>query len=49
MFNVYSNDTSDYFNAKREGREVVDGEETACSNACSSGAMKFGDVNDKES
>lgn len=37
-------------NAKREGRPVVDGEfQTACSNACSNGAMKFGDVNDKES
>lgn len=37
-------------NAKREGREVVDGEfQTACSNACSNGAMAFGDVNDKES
>ena len=37
-------------NAKREGREVVDGEfQTACSNACSNGAMAFGDINDKES
>ncbi|MEZ7497436.1 TAT-variant-translocated molybdopterin oxidoreductase [Flavobacterium sp. Arc3] len=37
-------------NAKREGREVVDGEfQTACSNACSTGAMAFGDVNDKGS
>ncbi|WP_395075012.1 TAT-variant-translocated molybdopterin oxidoreductase [Flavobacterium sp.] len=37
-------------NAKKEGRPVVDGEfQTACSNACTSGAMKFGDVNDKES
>jgi molybdopterin-containing oxidoreductase family iron-sulfur binding subunit len=37
-------------NAKREGREVVDGEfQTACSAACSSGAMIFGDVNDKAS
>ena len=37
-------------NAKREGRPVVDGEfQTACSNACTSGAMKFGDVNNKES
>jgi MoCo/4Fe-4S cofactor protein with predicted Tat translocation signal len=37
-------------NAKREGRVVVDGEfQTACSNACSNGAMKFGDVNDKDS
>ncbi|MFL9830379.1 TAT-variant-translocated molybdopterin oxidoreductase [Flavobacterium sp. ST-87] len=37
-------------NAKREGREVVDGEfQTACSSACSSGAMIFGDVNDKTS
>jgi molybdopterin-containing oxidoreductase family iron-sulfur binding subunit len=36
-------------NAKREGRVIVDGEfQTACSNACSTGAMKFGDVNDKE-
>ena len=36
--------------AKREGRPVVDGEfQTACSNACSTGAMVFGDVNDKES
>ncbi|GGA78947.1 quinol:cytochrome C oxidoreductase [Flavobacterium palustre] len=37
-------------NAKKEGREVVDGEfQTACSAACSSGAMIFGDVNNKES
>jgi len=36
--------------AKKEGRLVKDGEfQTACSNACSSGAMVFGDVNDKES
>lgn len=36
--------------AKRDGREVgVDEFQTACSNACSSGAMKFGDVNNKES
>jgi len=36
--------------AKREGRAIKDGEfETACSAACSSGAMAFGDVNDKES
>jgi molybdopterin-containing oxidoreductase family iron-sulfur binding subunit len=36
-------------NAKREGRVIVDGEfQTACSNACSTGAMIFGDVNDKE-
>ena len=36
--------------AKREGREIKDGEfQTACSAACTSGAMKFGDVNDKES
>jgi molybdopterin-containing oxidoreductase family iron-sulfur binding subunit len=35
--------------AKNEGRPVADGEfQTACSNACSSGAMIFGDVNDKE-
>jgi MoCo/4Fe-4S cofactor protein with predicted Tat translocation signal len=36
--------------AKRDGRVIKDGEfQTACSNACSNGAMKFGDVNDKES
>ncbi|WP_438710317.1 TAT-variant-translocated molybdopterin oxidoreductase [Aquimarina muelleri] len=36
--------------AKREGREVKDGEfQTACSAACSSGAMVFGDINNKSS
>ncbi len=36
--------------AKREGRPVKDGEfSTACANACETGAMVFGDVNDKES
>ena len=36
--------------AKREGREVKDEEfQTACSAACSSGAMVFGDINDKSS
>jgi molybdopterin-containing oxidoreductase family iron-sulfur binding subunit len=36
--------------AKREGRTVKDGEfQTACSAACSSGAMVFGDVNDEAS
>ncbi len=36
--------------AKREGRVIKDGEfQTACSNACSSGAIVFGDSNDKES
>jgi len=36
--------------AKREGREIIDGEfQTACSNACSNGAIVFGDSNDKES
>ncbi len=36
--------------AKREGRAVKDDEfQTACSAACSSGAMIFGDVNDSES
>ncbi|WP_281238027.1 TAT-variant-translocated molybdopterin oxidoreductase [Flavobacterium praedii] len=35
--------------AKNEGRPIKDGEfQTACSNACSTGAMIFGDVNDKE-
>jgi hypothetical protein len=39
MFNVYSNDTSDYSKCRRK-RSVVDGEfQTACSNACSNGAM----------
>ncbi len=36
--------------AKKEGREVKDGEfQTACSSACNSGAIVFGDINDKES
>ena len=36
--------------AKRDGRVIKDGEfQTACSSACSSGAMIFGDINDKES
>ncbi len=36
--------------AKRDGRKVKDGEfQTACSSACSDGAMVFGDVNYKES
>ena len=36
--------------AKLDGRPIIDGEfQTACSNACSSGAMTFGDINDKES
>ncbi|WP_338731872.1 TAT-variant-translocated molybdopterin oxidoreductase [Mangrovimonas cancribranchiae] len=36
--------------AKRDGRQIKDGEfQTACSAACSSGAMTFGDINDKDS
>ncbi|WP_299271767.1 TAT-variant-translocated molybdopterin oxidoreductase [uncultured Psychroserpens sp.] len=36
--------------AKRDGRPVKDGDfKTACSAACSSGAMVFGDINDKHS
>ena len=36
--------------AEIEGHAVSEGEfQTACSNACSSGAMIFGDVNDAES
>ena len=36
--------------AKRDGRKVKDGEfQTACSEACSDGAMVFGDVNDEKS
>ncbi|MGC6432439.1 MAG: TAT-variant-translocated molybdopterin oxidoreductase [Jejuia sp.] len=36
--------------AKRDGRQIKDGEfQTACSAACSSGAMVFGDINDEES
>jgi molybdopterin-containing oxidoreductase family iron-sulfur binding subunit len=36
--------------AKKEGRKVRDEEfQTACSNACSTGAMVFGDINDPES
>ena len=36
--------------AKLEGREIVDGEfQTACSSACATGAINFGDINDKTS
>ncbi len=36
--------------AKRDGRSIKDGEfKTACSAACESGAMVFGDINDHES
>ena len=36
--------------AKREGRPITDGEfQTACSSACSNGAIVFGDINDEES
>lgn len=36
--------------AKRDGRVIKDGEfQTACSAACSSGAMVFGDINDRDS
>jgi molybdopterin-containing oxidoreductase family iron-sulfur binding subunit len=36
--------------AKLEGREINDGEwKTACSSACNTGAIVFGDVNDKNS
>ncbi len=36
--------------AKRDGRPVKTGDfATACSNACSTGAITFGDINDKES
>ncbi|KMQ63825.1 quinol:cytochrome C oxidoreductase [Chryseobacterium sp. BLS98] len=36
--------------AKKEGRKVKDGEfQTACSKACSTGSLTFGDMNDKDS
>ena len=36
--------------AKRDGRAIKDGEfQTACSNACETGAMTFGDINDHDS
>lgn len=36
--------------AKKEGRRVQDGEfQVACANACSTGSLKFGDMNDVES
>jgi molybdopterin-containing oxidoreductase family iron-sulfur binding subunit len=41
---------STILNAKKEGRAVVDGEfSTACSSACPSNALVFGDVNDESS
>jgi Fe-S-cluster-containing dehydrogenase component len=36
--------------AKKEGRRIEDGEfQTACSKACSTGSLKFGDMNNKKS
>ena len=36
--------------AKRDGRPVKDAEfQTACSSACETGAIVFGDINDKDS
>ena len=36
--------------AKKEGRKVKDGEfKTACSAACATGALQFGDMNDQSS
>ena len=36
--------------AKRDGRIIADGEfQTACSSACSNGAIVFGDINDEKS
>ena len=36
--------------AKLEGRDIADGEfQTACSSACGTGAITFGDINDKTS
>jgi len=36
--------------AKKEGRRIEDGElKTACSQACSTGALQFGDINDNKS
>ena len=36
--------------AKLKGEEITDGSfQTACSNACTTGAMTFGDINDKNS
>ena len=36
--------------AKLDGREIKDGQfQTACSSACDTGAMVFGDINDEES
>jgi hypothetical protein len=42
MFYVYPNDSEQYLEAKKEGRRVQDGEfQTACSKACSTGAMNL--------
>ena len=50
MFYVYSKNTETILDAKRDGREIKDGEfQTACSAACGNGAMAFGDINDKQS
>jgi len=47
---VFKKTQKTILDAKRDGREIKDGEfQTACSSACSNGAMTFGDINDKES
>ena len=36
--------------AKKDGREIIEGElQTACTKACSSGSLQFGDINKKDS
>jgi molybdopterin-containing oxidoreductase family iron-sulfur binding subunit len=47
MFNVYSNDTS-VLNAKKEGRPMLMENPNGLFKCLFTGAMKFGDVNDKE-
>ena len=45
---MYSDDSKTKLDAKRDGRNILDNEaQTACSSACSTGAIIFGDVNNQ--
>ena len=47
---VFKKHKKTILDAKRDGRVIQDGEfQTACSSACSNGAIVFGDVNDEKS
>ena len=45
---MYSDDSKTKLDAKRDGRNILDNEaQTACSSACPTGAITFGDANNQ--